>query len=1595
MRKLHVVTLRSVRRYFVGASVIALMAGGATAASAACTTGNPVDCTGATVGKVTTGSTGTVDVASGATLTAATGDNAALGVTSGAGYGTVATIQVDGTITGTAANGSGIIGNATTPNYAYPSTRLDIKVGATGQISGYDGVYLDADTGGSGYRTVGATLDNSGLVTGVYKALVSGNTSTSGFLSITNEAGGIIRGGSGAIYTTVGNLTNAGLIDGGSGSAYSFSVGYSGVAIYPSSVTNTGTMTASGIFATIDIEGYVGQITNSGTIVGANNSAVYAYSYINLSNAAGGVIRTNQVGGDAINAAGGGTIVNQGEIDGTVSMSRFSSNDSILTNVGGTINGNVVFGGGNDVLNVAWDASANRIAGISGTIDGGGGTNTLRLELSQNASVDNILGHLAMPANFQKLGFVLDSGVTATLNGNAPNGLLIGGNGNFVNTGSVTSTGAAFTQTLGPPYDYTSAIGFANSGNIASVFSPPGGVIQYNDYAVQLSAVRSFNNSGTITSTGGNGVSVVLGSQDGSTTGTFANSGSIIADGTALNLASGSGTNSGNLRSNQGIGLSLGGSLVNSGSIAGVTSGATVNGGTLSNTGTITGSATGVQLSGGTLSNAGTITATNGVGVSSYYGTLNNLAGGVITGSSDAIENTYGGITVTNAGTINGNVNFALAPSYYYTQGNVFVDQGGTINGSLLFGSGADTYVTDASKFVNGKFTNVSGTVDGGGGQDSLILRVGADTTTKFAAAANFERTQYDLSNGAKLSLGADAPITGTLVLAGTGSVNLTADFNVTDVQALVVGTAYGSNYNDPSALSIVSHGNLVFTRTSGYSNIGMTLASTTTFENAGNITVSSSVITTPSPAAINGGALVTNSGTITVTDAAAVLNALKVVNTGTIMQGPNAQTAFGQYTYGLYGVNNVENSGKIVTGGAAVTLGYVNYSATSVPAPSVTNSGVIHSTGGDAIDQYYSYPQPSGATTITNTASGQIISDKGDAINSGGYSTNIYNDGIITGNIQLYSGTNLVENHGTITGNINLGYGNGTLLLTGGSFTGAATAQGNGRLELDVTDANAPILALGSSTFTGFSELDMQAGAATLGGTYSFDTVNVSGGALFGLAGSSLSAPGIAVAKGASFGSAGTVTGNIAVNGTLYAGGVGGTMTVKGAVALAKGATALFDLTPTAAYKLQVAGLVTIADGATLQLTGNPAALTPGQKLNLIQASGGITGKFSTVSGGPAALYLIQSANTLQGLELFTANTAFPTQVSNTVGILNTALINGQASSSLIAAMPALVNATTGESDPNALLRLTPQAYASAAQLATEDALSVVDALRDETHFVDGAPAGFAFGHAVAGGRKAAGDSASGVSEGRLTDSGVLSGVGYGARSAWIAAFGGYLDGLERLPELGARTTTHSLVLGAQGQVQAGGFRLGLMGAYDRGEANTKRSAPGDIDANGRYALKSWIGNIDVAYRAPLNADWAVEPRLAASYVRTVRDGTTEQGGGAFALTVDEGRSANWFVDGHVEFDGGQGVGQAVHPFVSVGFVTRTSGQANIASATLAGLPVPLTVDGLDLPGTRAAVGGGVRYDLSHALKASVGYDGEFGKNGRQAVDIGLHWSF
>ena len=71
---------------------------------------------------------------------------------------------------------------------------------------------------------------------------------------------------------------------------------------------------------------------------------------------------------------------------------------------------------------------------------------------------------------------------------------------------------------------------------------------------------------------------------------------------------------------------------------------------------------------------------------------------------------------------------------------------------------------------------------------------------------------------------------------------------------------------------------------------------------------------------------------------------------------------------------------------------------------------------------------------------------------------------------------------------------------------------------------------------------------------------------------------------------------------------------------------------------------------------------------------------------------------------------------------------------------LPTLADPTIGKSDPKALARLTPQAYALASPLAIEDGLSIIDATREQARFAPDTLGGFAFGQTIASRRNLSG---------------------------------------------------------------------------------------------------------------------------------------------------------------------------------------------------------------------------------------------------------------
>ncbi|MDR6144238.1 hypothetical protein QE363_000031 [Sphingomonas sp. SORGH_AS870] len=988
---------------------------------------------------VTTSGT-TVDVATGATVTNSGAPAIAFAIPTSATSYPYGVLTVGGRVDGAGQTGVQFV-RQTTAN-SYSSGQLSVTVRAGGSISGANGIVIGQT--GNGYGSTTASIDNSGTISGTGTgsdgyALLSSNPTYAGFQTITNRAGGTI----GAISGPVGTLTNAGTIDGGSRSAIDVGATYSSV-VYGFNWTNSGAIRSASTTATL-ANVRTSTLTNSGTIANTGTGAAITGIGVSLVNQTGGQITT--AGTIAIQGSGGVNLVNSGTIVGgiTTTANQYGYDTSTVDNTLGTITGDLRLGSGNDTLTVGYANGAIR-TGISGAIDGGAGTDTLRVRLTSDTSLSSAL---TLPTNFEQLTLVTDAKMTATLAGGfATTGTLrVGGDGTLVNNTALSGTGTV----LADEYASYSAAIVKNAGSISGTGS------QVDSFAVSLGSVKSFENSGTITAT--------MGGLSFSSQGTAVNSGTITAGGTAVSLI-GSFTNSGTIRSTGGIGAILSAS----------------SGATQTNSGRIEGATAGVQLS-SSLNNSGTITATGTGLFINAYGRLNNQAGGVVTGGTRGIgpngNFTVFSAEIANAGTINGSVTFGGTSSDYFYGTNIYYAlPGGILNGDLTL-SNSDLLVAELAGTSGDRFAGINGTVSGSGA--GLRLRVRNDTSTTLPTSTTFAKVGYELFDKATLTL-TGTPSGRALTLAGQGTVDVTADIATTmgaAISTLSRTTAPGESYA-ANALTIISRGtlSLVPANTNLYLGGVVLLGSTDIFTNIGTIAASGRATNGYNPiAAISGGKTVTNQGTITLDGAVGAQGVQSLTNSGRIVQATNGRAATG-----VTGIGTLVNSGTIEVGGSVVLLDYSGY------ATVIENSGRIASTGGVAIAQSYNSGY---GITIRNLAGGTIAGATGrSAIQVAG--GQIVNAGTITGDVDLgyttyggrsYASAVYTGNGGTLTGNLRFGDGDDLFVETDGQTGVTGTIDGGGGTDTyRHAFTKSASAALGKLTAINFEREDVQAiGADTV----------------------------------------------------------------------------------------------------------------------------------------------------------------------------------------------------------------------------------------------------------------------------------------------------------------------------------------------------------------------------------------------------------------------------------------------------------------------------------------------------------------------------------
>lgn len=661
-------------------------------------------------------------------------------------------LQIDGTVRGGTRSAIAVVPDYS--GYGYTLTS-HIIVSETGRIEGPVGITVGlAPPNPYIYGSVTtASLDNSGSIRseGSNYAVRTADGAAAWFEQITNRAGGTI----GAIRANVGTLTNEGVIDGGNLSAYSEPFQRLYFYYGNTRISNSGTIGSASAAATIALGSKYydfndTSIDNDGIIVNdGTGAAIASVRAFQLTNGSAGTIRSGGTAiisdstldltndgaisgvGDAIRSQGYLTLTNKGSITGDI---RTGNAGSMIDTSGGTINGSLLLGDGNDL--VVGDSAnlSNPFHMVSGAVDAGGGNDTVLLAFREDRVID---GAISLSPTFEQIELQLSGGSTLTLSEN------------FASTTALTLSGDPDDQsegnrfllkgridTVGPTLFVGGSwapLEVVNSGTIAATLA------DRVDSAIQLFSSARFENSGAIVARGGN----AFGSAN---YGAIINSGSIEADRTAVG-GSLILTNSGSIRSVLGTAVDLrnssSGFSENSGTIDGAVAGVYLSGSRLRNSGTISGGGSGVQL---------------GLGA-----TFENLAGGVVnrgvfTQSPDPYSYYTGGNRVINSGTINGSVVFGSLSGIYGISSNTFIAaSGGVVKGDIIFGTDGDIFATYMTNDGPG-FYGVTGRVLGTGGQ-ALRYLIDENSTATPLLRGNFSRLGYDLANGATLTLSTTATL--------------------------------------------------------------------------------------------------------------------------------------------------------------------------------------------------------------------------------------------------------------------------------------------------------------------------------------------------------------------------------------------------------------------------------------------------------------------------------------------------------------------------------------------------------------------------------------------------------------------------------------------------------------------------------------------------------------------------------------------------------------------------------------------------------------------------------------------------------------------
>ena len=654
------------------------------------------------------------------------------------------------------------------------------------------------------------------------------------------------------------------------------------------------------------------------------------------------------------------------------------------------------------------------------------------------------------------------------------------------------------------------------------------------------------------------------------------------------------------------------------------------------------------------------------------------------------------------------------------------------------------------------------------------------------------------------------------------------------------------------------------------------------------------------------------------------------------------------------------------------------------------------------------------GGTTI-NAGSLQL----GNGGNSGMIAGDVANNGTLAfdhGDDIAFAGT--ISGSGALT---QLGSGSVTLTAdntyAGGTVIAAGTLRignggGSGSIVGNIRDDGALVFDRGDTlifagAIAGQGSL-MQAGAGTLilngdSSAFAGSTTVQSGTLEIGDAATPSASLGgkVTVAGGATLRGHGSVTGNVTNNGTVWAGGSIGTLTIKGNYTQTAAGTLNVDAMPGGqASLLAISGSANLA-GSALVLEGT-GQWSPQTSYTILTAGNGIAGQFASIQSSLAFLdpTLSYGANALTlSLQRNDVNFSSVAQTPNQAGVA--AAANGLGAGNSVYDALVVLDASTAR---HAFEQLDGQIHASLRTAIMDDERYVRDAVTDHlldwnqgngSHEgrTDDGTAVWTAAWAHSGSQDGNGNTSTLDASGGGMLLGVDTPVGERARVGGVIGAGDLSNSLGALDSSAHGRTRHA---GIYASLQAGGFRLMGGAIYGRQTLTTHRSIafPGLVGpANGSYDADTVQGYLDGSYVFAIGRG-TLAPFVDVAAQRLHTDGFNETG-----IAALDGRSqtntqtyGTAGLRGTVQLDD-RGTVQA---HASVGWQHAWGDVIATSALQFAGGGDVFTTQGAPTARNAATVTAGLRFLVTPSLTLDAGYDGQFARRvDNQSARISLSYAF